>query len=344
MAHPRYLDTFLKSWPGILLCASIGAFSLLLSAHVSNLSPMLVAILAGVIARNLMPVPKGLEPGIAFSAKTILRWGVVLLGLQISVSQIASLGLGVLAIVLVAVGLTFTVTLLAGRLLKVDSELTMLIASGFSICGAAAVAGMQGTLRAKGEKVAAAVALVVLFGTLMIAIGPLIASAMGWQGTPAGVFIGASTHEVAQVVAGAGITGDSLHVGDAVLEAAVPVKLARVALLAPVIIAAGWLHSRGLRSAGGQAREGGKKPPILPLFVVGFLLMIVVASVNVVPSNALDTVKHIQQFLLADAMFALGLGVHIKSLIALGARPLILGLLSTCTIIAIALVGVLIVF
>lgn len=344
MAHARQLDVFLKTWPGILLCASIGALSLLISAHVSNLSPMLLAILAGVIARNLMPVPQGLEPGIAFSAKTILRWGVVLLGLQISVAQIASLGVGVLAIVLVAVGLTFAATLAFGRLLKVDSELTMLIASGFSICGAAAVAGMQGTLRAKGEKVAAAVALVVLFGTLMIAVGPLIVSAMGWQATPAGVFIGASTHEVAQVVAAAGITGDSLHVGDAVLAAAVPVKLARVALLAPVIIAAGWLHLRMMRSTGNEVREGAKKPPLLPLFVVGFLAMIVLASVNVVPNSALSVIKHVQQFLLADAMFALGLGVHIKSLIELGARPLILGLLSTCTIIAIALVGVLLVF
>src|SRR5690625_224929 len=312
---------------GLALCGAVGLVTVLIGLVVPGLSPLLIAIILGAILRNVVRLPESWEPGIGFAAKHILRWGVVLLGLQISFTTIIDLGPGVLILVVSAVGITFLGTLALGRLLRVDTDLTLLIASGFSICGAAAVAGVQGTLRAAEEKVAAAIALVVLFGTLMIPTTVAVMAALGFDDSQTGVLIGATTQEVAQVVAAAGIAG-----GGAVLAVAVTVKLARVALLAPVVAGISLVRQRHSDVPAGQ-----KRPPILPLFVVGFIAMMVIATLDFLPAPVLDITGYVQQFLLATAMFALGLGVHFKSLKKLGARPLLLGLGSTVLIMCVGL-------
>lgn len=328
---PDQKHTALGIWPGLLICAAVGAGCLWLGTIVPNLSPMLAAIVLGILLRNTVPIPGWAEPGIAVSAKSLLRWGVVLLGLQLSLPAIVALGPGVLLIVVCAVGITFFTTLGVGRLLGVDRDLRTLIAAGFSICGAAAVAGMQGALRATQEKVAAAVALVVLFGTLMIPVTDGLVALFGLGTGDAGTLIGGSVHEVAQVVAAAGIAG-----GAPLLAVAVPIKLARVVLMAPVVggMSAWRRHSTA-------PVEGAKRPPLLPLFVLGFIAMMLVATTGLVPGAVLDVAKVIQQFLLAAAMFALGLGVSIKSLIHLGARPILLGLAATVTIMLVVGAGIL---
>ena len=320
-----------SAWPGLLVSAAVGAACLALGSSVPGLSAMLVAVVLGALWRNLLPVPAALEPGIAIAAKRVLRWGVVLLGLQLSLPSILALGPGVLVVAVAAVAVTFFATLALGRFLKVDPELTLLIASGFSICGAAAVAGVQGAVRASQEKVAAAVALVVLFGTLMIPLMPALVAALGLGPGDAGTLIGGATHEVAQVVAAAGIAG-----GGTILAVAVPVKLARVLLMAPVVAGV----SLALRRKGGAPTSGQKRPPLVPLFVVGFVAMVLVATTGWVPAPVLDAAKLLQQFLLATAMFALGLGVHVKSLIKLGGRPVLLGALSTLVILGVVLLGI----
>jgi uncharacterized integral membrane protein (TIGR00698 family) len=318
-------------WPGLLVSAAVGAACLAVGSSVPGLSAMLVAVLLGALWRNVLPVPAILEPGIAVAAKRVLRWGVVLLGLQLSLPSILALGPGVLVVAVAAVAVTFFATLALGRFLKVDPELTLLIASGFSICGAAAVAGVQGAVRASQEKVAAAVALVVLFGTLMIPLMPALVAALRLNAGDGGTLIGGATHEVAQVVAAAGIAG-----GGTLLAVAVPVKLARVLLMAPVVAGV----SLAQRRKGGAPKSGAKRPPLVPLFVLGFLLMVLVATTGWVPVAVLDAVKPLQQFLLATAMFALGLGVNVKSLIKLGGRPVLLGLLSTLVILGVVLTGI----
>jgi uncharacterized integral membrane protein (TIGR00698 family) len=317
-------------WWGLAVCAVVAAGCIALGNLVTGLSAMLVAVVLGALWRNLVPVPAVLEPGIGVAAKRVLRWGVVLLGLQLSLPQILDLGPGVLAIVVAAVGITFLATLGLGRLLGVDRDLTVLIAGGFSICGAAAVAGVQGAVRATQEKVAAAVALVVLFGTLMIPVMPLLVAALHLAAGDAGTAIGGSTHEVAQVVAAAGIAG-----GGSILAVAVSVKLARVVLMAPVVAGVSLARRRS-----NTETSDGKRPPLVPLFVLGFVVMVLVATTGWVPQSALDVVKWIQQFLLATAMFALGLGVHVKSLLKLGLRPLLLGLCATLVIMVVVFGGV----
>lgn len=312
-------------WAGLLVCAVVGLGCLGLGQVVPGLSAMLVAVVLGVLWRNLVPVPGVLEPGIGVAAKRVLRWGVVLLGLQLSLPAILDLGPGLLLIVVCAVGITFLATLGIGRALGVDRDLTVLIAGGFSICGAAAVAGVQGAVRASQEKVAAAVAMVVLFGSVMIGVMPALVAAFGLDAGDAGTLVGGATHEVAQVVAAAGIAG-----GGSILAVAVPVKLARVVLMAPVVAGVSLARRRGHGSA--SLAAGGKRSPLVPLFVLGFVAMVLLATTGWVPQGVVDGITWVQQLLLATAMFALGLGVHVRSLLRLGLRPLLLGVCSTLVI------------
>ncbi|WP_313818267.1 putative sulfate exporter family transporter, partial [Citricoccus sp.] len=315
--------------PGLSVCLAGAGLAWGLAQVLPGVSPLLVAILAGALWRNLVPVPAVLAPGVAISAKRLLRTGIVLLGLQVSLTSVLDLGFGVLAVVVASVAVTFFGTLWIGARLGISPAQRLLIASGFSICGAAAVAGMDGVAKAKEEEVATAIALVVLFGTLMIPLVPFLGGLLGLPEETIGIWIGASTHEVAQVVAAGGA------VGGGALAVAVTVKLARVLMLAPM--AAGVsIHQRRQ----GGAATSVKRPPIVPLFVLGFVAAMLLRTTGVLPEPALDVVQVLQTLLLSAAMFALGLGVHLKSLLRVGYRPVLLGLLSTVVILGISLGGI----
>lgn len=322
-----------KLGPGLAVCALAALVAVLVNLWNPVLSALLIAIVLGMLVGNLAPMPAQMDPGVKFASKRLLRVGVVLLGLQVSLGDIAGLGWGMVGVVLAVVGLTFALTLVIGRLLQLSLPATLLIASGFSICGAAAVAACDGVIDAEDEEVASALAQVVLFGTLMIAVIPLLSGLLGLSEHQAGLWAGASIHEVAQVVAAAGI------IGPAALAVAVIVKLARVVLLAPVMaILSTWQRRR--QDASGAA---GTKPPIVPLFVVGFLIAVVVASLNIVPAQVLSGIKVLQTFLLSAAMFGLGTGVNFRKLLGMGGRPIVLGASATGIVTLLGLGGVLLV-
>ncbi|MFT4109460.1 MAG: putative sulfate exporter family transporter [Propionicimonas sp.] len=292
---------------------------------VPGLSAMLVAILLGALVANVASLwgglPAALEPGLAFASRRLLRLGVVLLGLQLVLGDIAALGWPIVLGVVAIVGGTMGGTLLVGRWLRVDASQALLIAGGFSICGAAAVAGVDGVLaRRKDAETATAVALVVLFGTVMIAVMPTLAGLLGLNPRTAGIWTGASVHEVAQVVAAAGI------IGPEALRVAVVVKLARVLMLAPVLGVVSWRQRAELAAA---PRTDRALPPLVPLFVAGFVAMVVVRSLGVLPDGVLDAAKAAETWLLAAAMFALGTSVHWRVLRRAGGRPVLLAGLAT---------------
>lgn len=324
--HPNRLQSIAALIPGLLVCL-IGAAVSWWGAQRLGMSALLIAILLGALWRNIVPVPRALSQGVSFSSKKLLRTGIVLLGLQLSLSSILNLGFGVLLVVLASVSLTFFGTLWIGHLMGVSFAQRLLIASGFSICGAAAVAATGGASKAKEEEVATAIALVVLFGTLMIPLVPFLGSLLGMPDERLGMWIGGSTHEVAQVVAAGGA------VGSAALAVAVTVKLARVITLAPIIAGI----SLYMRRQG--ADTGGAKPPIVPVFVIGFLAAMLLRTTGILPGEFLSTIELIQTILLAAAMFALGLGVHIRSLFKVGAKPVVLGVISTGIILVVSLAG-----
>lgn len=301
---------------------------------VPGMSALLIAIVLGVLLRNTVPLSPRFEAGLAFAAKPLLRLGVVLLGLQLVLGDILDLGVGVILVVVAIVVIGITSTLLIGRLLGISATQRLLIACGFSICGAAAVAAVDGVIEAEEEEVVTAVALVVIFGTLMIPLIPLAASLLGLDAQQAGMWAGGSIHEVAQVVAVGGT------IGGAGLAVAVVVKLARVLMLAPVLAVVSVQRRRSLAAGATPGATPGKRPPIIPLFVVGFIAMVVVRSLGWVPDDVVAGAGLAQTVLLAAAMFALGTGVRFSMFRRVGVRPFALAGASTLIVTGVALAGV----
>ncbi|GIG22968.1 membrane protein [Cellulomonas chitinilytica] len=315
--------------------------------HLHPAAPVLVVALGlGVAARTAGLVPDAARRGLTWTSTHVLRTGVALLGLQLSLGDLGRLGVrGVLAAV-AAVLVTFTTTLALGRLLGVPDRLRLLVATGFSICGAAAVAAMTSVLpgSATGQSddgsadgpeerseerdaTAAAVTLVALFGTLALVGLPLAARALDLPDSTAALWIGLSVHEVAQVVAAAGT------VSAAAVAVAVVAKLARVLLLAPVVAVVG----AGRR---GRARTGAR-PPLVPPFVVAFLVLVAVRSTGVVPPSVVASAHVLSTVALTAALTALGAQVDVRDLLRGGGRTLALGAASTLVVTGVGLAGAL---
>lgn len=271
-------------------------------------SPLVVALVAGIVVAHLPLRPDGVND----LGRDALRLGVVLLGLRLSVDQLRDIGPTGVLIVIVTVAVTYSATRLIGRRLGLDEDLVTLIAVGFSICGAAAIAGVQDVVRARSAAVAQAVAMVTVFGSLMIVAVPLTASAIGLDARETAVWAGASIHEVAQVVA-AGAAAAPAAVG-----LAVTVKLARVVLLAPMSLVVG----RGRDDAGADA-------PRVPWFVVGFLAAVAVRSTGFVDVSVPAVGDRLATGLLAAGMFALGTTVHLRTLTQGTGRLIVLAAAST---------------
>ena len=332
--------------PGLGLAALAAAIAWPVSALVPVVSPLLVAIVLGIVLGTAVPtLPARFRPGLDFAAKPLLRLGIVALGAQVVLGDILDLGWPVLVLAAVVVAVGIATSMLVARLTRVDGDLALLIGCGFGICGAAAVAGIESTMRAKKEDVAAAIGLVVLFGTAMIAVVPLTSSGLGLDEATAGMWAGASTHEVAQVVAIGGI------IGPAALEVAVLVKLARVIMLAPTVAILELVMRRSearVRTASAEAGDesavpapAGQRPPIVPLFVIGFLLMAGLRTFGLLPEMAVTGLGIVQTVCLSMAMFALGRGVQWRALRSLGGGPIALATMTTIVVALVALGGAL---
>ncbi|MGF0117470.1 YeiH family protein [Promicromonospora sp. Marseille-Q5078] len=345
--------------PGLALAAVatvvlLGVSRLLAPATGGAVSPLVLALLAGAVLGSVLgrvvPRRRGaarfaerVGPGTDWTARTVLRAGVVLLGLQLSIPDVLALGWRGIAVVVVTVTCTFAAVLALGRLLRVPRATALLVATGFSICGAAAVSAMTSVLERDPrtgaaaparlrDDVAAALALVTVYGTVAIVALPALAGALGLTDHQAGLWIGASVQEVAQVVAAAGT------VSAAALATATVTKLARVALLAPLVAGAGAVLAR--RSALAAARQGdaapaaadGRRTPLVPGFVLGFLAAVLVRSTGILPDVVTDTAQQLTTVLFVAAMFALGTGVDVPRLARTARRPLLLGALGSVVV------------
>ncbi|NUR83723.1 MAG: putative sulfate exporter family transporter [Nonomuraea sp.] len=310
--------------PGVLVAACAVVFALVVNHFVPLLSPAVVAVVSGAVLANVAGIGERYRDGLQFTAKRVLRAAIVLLGLQIALPQVLALGWQTLAIFALGTGITFTVTPLIGRRLGLSRGSSLLVATGVSICGAAAVAAMRDSTDTTDDEAAGAISVVVLYGSAAILVVPLLASWLGLTPAQLGVWAGAAVHEVAQVAAIGAASG--------VLAAAVTVKLGRVILLAP-IVALTTLRERA------GAPVSGKRPPVVPLFVAGFLAMVVVRSTGLVPAVVTDTVPVVTNVLMAAALFGLGTGIDLRKLLK-GGRVMLLGAIATAMIGTISLAGV----
>lgn len=317
--------------PGVAACAVAAMIAALLHATVPAVPMLTAAVALGILVAQLpaaRPLLSGaLAPGLKFSSRSLMRTGIVLLGLKLSLIDIAALGWGAILVVVAIVLTTFGLTWALGRALRLPGQEPLLLAAGFSICGASAIGAMAGATRAKEQEQATPVALVTLCGTLAIAVLPALQQPLGLSDVQFGHWVGASVHDVGQVVATAQVAGASA------LAVAVVVKLTRVVMLAPMVAVAAAVTRRG----GGT---GGTRPAIVPLFVVGFLAAVLLRTLLPLPEGLLAAADTAQTWLLAAALFALGSAVRVRALVTTGWRALLVALVSWAAIAAMGLAAV----
>lgn len=318
-AHPslaRHHSAALAAAPGVSLAGAIAVIASIVHAvpGMTALSPMIASIVLGMAFHNLIGTPSFAKPGIVFSMRRLLRIAIVLLGFQLTLTQVMDVGGRGLFVVAATLTATFLFTTWLGRLLKVDAKLTQLIAAGTSICGASAIIATNTVTGAHDEDVAYAVACVTVFGSVAMFAYPLLPGLLHLDQHSYGLWSGASIHEIAQVVA-AGFQN-----GQRAGEFGTIVKLARVTLLAPVVFAL----SISERISAGRMAATSARPP-LPWFVLGFIAVVALNSTVVIPIEARKDIMLITTFLLSVALAAMGLETDISKILAKGFRPGILG-------------------
>jgi uncharacterized integral membrane protein (TIGR00698 family) len=289
-----------------------------------GLSPLVVGILLGMVYANTLRVQGDASQwggGIAFSAKRILRLGVILYGFRVSFQQIGSVGLTGLAISATMVALTFGLGAFLGqRVFKLDRDTALLTAAGSSVCGAAAVMATESALGSEPHKSAVAVGTVVLFGTIAMFLYPLMygSGVLGMGQGSYGLYVGGSVHEVAQVVAA------GAAVGAEATRNAVIVKMTRVMLLAPLLLGLVLILSISAKKGKGSGGRGIAKS--IPWFALLFVAASGVNSLGIVPAMAVEGINSLDGFLLTMAMTALGMETSAAKFRQAGLRPFLLAL------------------
>ena len=314
--------------PGLAVAASAALIAWLVHLAVPALPILTASVALGIVVGQvpaLQPALSGrLAPGLQVASRRLLRIGIVLLGLKLSLVDIAGLGWVTILTTVAVVVITFVGTIGLGRALGLPGHQPVLVASGFSICGASAIGAMAATVRAKDEEQAVPIALVTLCGTLAIAVLPALWHPLGLSATGFGHWVGAGVHDVGQVVATAQLAGP------AALAVAVVVKLTRVLMLAPMVaITAAVERRRAIEPAG-------PRPAIVPLFIAGFLAAVLLNTFAPLPDWLLATADQVQTALLATALFALGASIRVTELIHTGWRALVVGLTSWVLVAALA--------
>lgn len=272
------------------------------------ISPLAFSMVLGIIMGNSMDWKDG-KRAITFASRKCLRLGVVFLGFQISVEKFIEVGpRGLLAVALI-VATVFISLRFASKKLGMTDSLGTLIAGGFAICGATAIAAISSTRKSEERDVSYAVAIVTLCGTLSVFVIPLIATFIGLSDATTGAWIGAAVHDVGQVIATASILGSET------LDSAVIVKLTRVVLLIPLIL----ILARG-SSSGGSMRKA------TPTFVFAFIACAVIVNALSLPEQLIGIGKESSKVLLSIGLFGMGVSVKWSQIRSLGAKPLLFGL------------------
>ncbi len=317
----------MKKLPGLALIAGLVAIAFGISQWQSAISPLALSVAFGFLVANLWQWPRWAKEGSTFAGKRVLRTGVVLLGAQVSVTALRAIGIkGFLAIIIV-VALTIFGILALSKFFKLSDDLGMLIACGFAICGASAIAAVRPQTKATEEETSYAIGLVSLCGTLSIFVLPVIGHAIHLTDRAFGSWAGAAVHDVGQVLATASVFGSGS------VSSAIVFKLARVCLLAPIIVI---LSLRNRKLSGGKSVSGAKVP-IVPLFVVGFILVAIAHNAIHASARFNSDLATLSKVLISAGLVALGSNVRWAAIRKIGHKPLVMGLFAWAVVAGVAL-------
>lgn len=324
-------DWLAERLPGLLVCLTIGLATTFLSDHYGG-PTILYALLLG-IAFHFLSQDRRCMAGIEFAARTILRLGVALLGVRITASQVFELGLGPVLTVVAGVASTILVGRLLAKLLGLDRELGLLTGGAVAICGASAALALSAVMprdQHSERNLILTVVTVTALSTIAMVTYPLLVKSLGMDFTTAGVFLGGTIHDVAQVV-GAGyiISPETGNVSTVV-------KLMRVAMLVPAVLSFSLLFRR-VPSAG--VRSG--TAPLLPSFLIAFVVFVLLNSAGLIPPVLAETANGVSRWCLVTAIAGLGIKTSLEQLAKVGWRPVALMVGETVFLAILVLVAVL---
>ena len=323
-----------RAWritPGLMLCAVVAAAGYGLAALEQRLfghpwlEPLVLAILLGAAVRNVWSPGARWTPGVDFGAKTVLEIAVVLLGASVSAATLSSLGVVVVVGIFLLVVVGIVVGFGLGRALGLNPRMALLVACGNAICGNSAIAAVAPVIDADGDEVAASIAFTAVLGVIVVLALPLLGVLLQMSTLQFGALAGLTVYAVPQVLAAAA------PFGPAAAQTGTVVKLVRVLMLGPVVFVLSLVAGRK-----GQSRAPGLHR-LVPWFIVGFLVMIGLRSLNLIPQAALPWLASASGLLTVIAMAALGLQTDIRAVARAGGRVAAAVVLSLAALLALAL-------
>ncbi|KXF83405.1 YeiH family protein [Enterovibrio coralii] len=338
---PSFLKRHVPSWqdvqqntkslaPGLLLSVTVAAAATFLASHYGA-PQMLFALLLG-IAFHFLSSDAKCQPGIEFAAKKVLRFGVALLGLRITVEEMMSLGWELLVWVAGGVALTIMIGIVIAKILGRRTQFGILTGGSVAICGASAALAISAILpkhQYSERNTLFTVIAVTAFSTIAMVVYPIIVNLLGFDDRLAGIFLGGTIHDVAQVV------GAGYSISPQAGEYATITKLLRVALLVPVIL----VLSLYFRSHPDKDCEKADIP-LLPFFVIGFCLCVAINSAHILPAGVTSTLSSLSSWCLVSAVAALGIKTSVKKLFTIGYEPILMVVVETVAIAAWVLLGI----
>jgi uncharacterized integral membrane protein (TIGR00698 family) len=310
-------DTLRDAMPGLLLSATIALAVRFVSDRLGG-PAMLYALLFGM-AFNFLTEDERFARGIRFASRNILRFGVALLGLRITTDEVTELGWPVVALIVASVVATILIGGLIGRAFGLKGDQSILSAGAVAICGASAALAIASVLPAHKDherNTILTVAGVTALSTVAMVVYPVFVTYLHYDNTTAGIFLGATIHDVAQVV------GAGYMISDETGEISTLVKLIRVACLVPVVITISLLMRR-------HRSVEFRKEPLLPWFLVAFIVLVIVNSLGWVPISAHDFLTPVSSWCLLTAVAALGVKTSLKALVDVGPAPVGVMLIQT---------------
>jgi len=324
--------------PGLALSAAVAIAAVAAAPFVAPVAPipaMVIALFIGIAVNPLARRPL-FQPGIVFCLKTLLRWAVALLGLRVALGEIAALGLPMAALVIIAMAATLASGFLLARALALESAYGALAGAGTAVCGASATLATSIVLpdyKGKETDVAFVVVAVNALSTVAMVLYPLLCVSLGFDPQSTGVLLGATIHDVAQVV------GAGYAVSEAVGNTAVVVKLFRVLLMLPLVLVIGWWFARRT-----MATAAARIPvPVFALVFVGLCVLNSIAPAFPTVAPVFASVKtpliEASNWGLLIAISALGLATSLTAIASLGWRHIATVLGTTLVILAVATGG-----
>jgi len=311
-------DTGKKVMPGVMICITIALATTFIADHYGG-PTLLYALLFGMTLHFLSEEGRCLA-GVDFSSRTILRLGVALLGVRITLEEVAALGIGPVLIVIGGVVLTITVGALLARMLGLSRDMGLLTGGAVAICGASAALALSAVMprnETHERNTIMTVVGVTTLSTVAMIVYPLIVGALGLSDTEAGIFLGGTIHDVAQVV------GAGYMISDGTGDVATFVKLLRVAMLVPAVMVFIFLFRKS------RAEGSSGKVPMLPSFLVAFVVIVLINSLGWIPAVAAEMATDLSRWCLVAAIAGLGIKTSFQKLAVVGWKPVILMVVET---------------